>query len=155
MGLFRKCEIMSRIFFFLFFASTLFSESVRLYNDSPYQLRAVVRGADGSYLGELVLAPNTYNSWTDSNTQFGIYDRQRQESATPYTVMWYCMDGGDYSICTNVPNGSLVSAQTCDGARECKPRRKKRSVNPNHGQGEELYVPPESEQKETENWQAP
>lgn len=149
---------MNRIFLFLFlsaFSAALFSGSVRLYNDSPYQLRAVVSGADGSYLGELVMAPNSSSSWTDSNTQFGIYDRQREFSVTPYTVMWHCLDGGDYSICTNVPNGSSVTAQTCEGARECKPRSKRKPVNPNYGQGEELYVPPESEQKESENWQTP
>jgi hypothetical protein len=157
MGIFRKCEIMTRLFLTLFIAalSTLSSESVKLFNDSPYQLRAVVRGGDGSYLGELVIASNTFNSWTDSNTQFGIYDRQRRESVTPYTVMWYCMDGSDFSICTNVPNGGLVTAQTCDGARECGPRKQPKSPNPNHGQGEELYVPPQAEQKEGETWLAP
>ncbi len=140
---------MTRFLFIFFFAgllSPLFSGTIRLYNDSTFQLRVVVRGADGSYFGETVMAPQHTYSWTDSNTQFGIYDRQRQDSITPYTVMWYCMDGGDFSVCTNVATGATVSALSCVGARECKPRPKKNEVNPNKGQGEELYTPPEEEQ---------
>lgn len=135
-----------RLFFLIFLLiGSLHAGTIRLYNDSPYQLRVVVRGSDGGYLGETVMAPQHYYSWTDANTQFGIYDRQKPESVTPYTVMWYCMDGGDYSVCTSVANGATVAAMSCVGARECGPRQKRHDVNPNKGQGEELYTPPEEE----------
>ncbi|HSX03213.1 MAG TPA: hypothetical protein VLG76_00615 [Rhabdochlamydiaceae bacterium] len=127
--------------------TALFGGSVRLLNDSNFKLHAVVRGADGSYLGELVIDPQKTSTWTDSNTQFGIYDRQREESVTPYTVMWHCLDGGEYSICTNVANGATVSAQSCDGIRDCKPIPKRKPINPNQGKGEELMPPPPEEQQ--------
>src|SRR5262245_10281854 len=106
--------------FFVLFASCLFSGTVRLYNDSPYKLRVVVRGYDGSYLWELLMLPQNFSTWSDSERKFGVFGKGNPYSMgpsmaqIPYTVMWYCMDGGDYSVCTNVFTGSTVTAQTCE-----------------------------------------
>lgn len=104
--------------------------SVRLVNDSPTQLRAVIRGADGSYLGEAVIMPQHLSTWVDSYGRVGAgnvggLEQDASRSLTPYTVTWYCMDGGDYSFCSNVATGSTVSSQTCEGARICKKKTKK------------------------------
>ncbi len=149
---------MQRLFLiasFSLFSLSLFGGTIRLYNDSPYKLRAVIRGADGGYYGELAMDPQGYSSWTDANSQFGIYDKQRQQSVTPYTVIWYCLDGGDYSICTNVATGATVTAQGCEGARECKPKPKRKQVNPNEGKDERLFIPQPPEQQDIEEYPAP
>ena len=143
-------------FCFYFFASTLFCGTVRLYNDSPYKLRVVVRGADGSYLGELVMLPQNFSTWSDSDKQFGTFGKGNpysmgpSMSQLPYTVMWYCMDGGDYSVCNNVFTGATVTAQTCDGARMCKPVPKNKQGGPEMDQGEQLYIPPPPKEQEVE-----
>ncbi len=141
---------MNRLFFlFLILFCPLFSGTVRLYNDSPYNLRVVVRGNDGSYLGELMMPPQNFSTWTDANRQAGVFGKGNpysmgpSMSQLPYTVMWYCMDGSDYSVCGNVFTGSTVTAQTCDGARMCKPVPKKQpQKTPGAEQGEQLYIPP-------------
>jgi hypothetical protein len=111
----KKC-----VFLALLLASTaLFAGSVRLYNDSPYKLRAVVRAADGSYVGEMILLPQTFNTWTDSYNEWSPGPARSQ---TPYTIHWYCIEGGEYGICTNVSTGATVVASGCDGTRMCKPQ---------------------------------
>ena len=121
--------------------------TVRIFNDSPYKLRAVVRGADGTYMGELVMLSQHYSSWTDNPSQFGVFGPGNQYSQgppmpqSPYTVMFYCMDGSDFSVCTNINSGATITALTCDGARICKPAPKKKNPNPNAGSGEELNAP--------------
>lgn len=117
-----------------FSAAVLSANSLRLYNDSPYKLRAVVRGADGSYLGEMLVLPESFNTWTDSYSQFGPLGGHSGttpgavRSQTPYTVQWYCLDGSDYSICKNLATASVVLAESCDGARLCKPEPPKQNA---------------------------
>lgn len=124
--------------------------TVRLFNDSPYKLRAVVRGADGAYLGEMILSGQQFNTWSDANTQFGVFGKGNPYSQgppipqNPYTVLWYCLDGSDYSVCSLVPNAATVFAQTCAGARICKPVPKKKNTNPNESLGDEITTPPET-----------
>ncbi len=100
--------------------------SLTLKNDSPYPLRAIVRGADNSLLGELVIQPSRSMTWQDtygygSNYSQGANAAEQQgtRSKTPYTVTWQCLAGGDYSVCSFVYSGSLVFAQGCDGTRTC------------------------------------
>lgn len=108
----------------------LHAGSVRLINNSPYKLRAVIRGSDGTYLGEVIIVPNHSTTWTDSYGQQGYaghgtaYQQGATRSQTPYTVLWHCMEGKDYSICSTVPTGGTVSAQGCEGSRQCGPEVK-------------------------------
>ena len=110
---------------FILFVSFLDAGSVRLINDSPFKLRAVIRGNDGTYLGEMILNPAHEGNWSDSYGQIGhfgkgsLYKEGATRSQTPYTVIWHCLDGADYSICTIISTGGLVNAQGCDGARIC------------------------------------
>lgn len=144
---------MRPILFSLFMCSvSLFAGSVRLINDSPYKLRAVIRGNDGTFLGEMLLNPEHASTWNDSNGQLGyfgkgnVYQEQSTRSQTPYTVLWYCIDGADYSLCDMVSTGATVTAQSCAGARQCKPAKKQPGAFPNQPQGDFLQKDEQQEE---------
>lgn len=124
----------------------LFGGTVRLINNSPYDLRSVIRGADGSYLGEVIVKAQKETVWTDTYGNYGMYGgsdaraNQNYRSKTPYTVLWYCMDGADYAVCDTVSTGAVVTAQGCMGARMCKPKKKERY--PPQPEGHYLYEEP-------------
>jgi hypothetical protein len=134
------------IYCLMFFPLLLYAGSVRLINNSPYDLRAVVRGADGSFLGEVVVKAQKETAWTDTYGQYGTYGgagadaNQNYRSKTPYTVLWYCLDGSDYAVCDTVSTGAIVTAQSCAGSRMCKPNR--RDVYPQNPEGNYLYKNP-------------
>jgi hypothetical protein len=131
----QTTQSVRRILFFIFLSVSLQAGTVRLFNNSNFDLRAVVRGSDGSYLGEMVVKAQTVSSWSDSYIYAGGYRgpiRQYQSytrTRTPYVVQWYCMDGKDFAYCDTTSTGALVMALNCTGARTCTP--KKKSINPN------------------------
>ena len=126
------------------------ANSLKLKNDSPYTLRVAIRGGDNSFLGEVILSAQHSMNWTDVFGRSGYYgapNAQMQEgytSKTPYTVIWYCMDGNDYSICPQVATGSLVTASGCQGKRTCSAT--KPEAYPTQPQGQYLHpLPPPQE----------
>lgn len=104
----------------LFVSHMAYAGSVRLVNDSTYKLQAIVQASDGSSLGEVVVNPRQTMSWNDYNAGVGAYNQSR----TPYTVQWYCMDGNSFSTCANVSTGSIVQAMSGVGSRACKVPKK-------------------------------
>lgn len=116
----------------LFFPCLLFAGSIRLVNNSPYDLRAVIRGADNSFLGEVIVKSQRESDWTDTYGNYGTYgganarENQSSRSRTPYTVLWYCLEGGDYGVCDTVATGAMVTSSSCIGARMCKPVKKEK-----------------------------
>ncbi len=123
--------------------------TVRLINNSPYELRAVIRGSDGSYLSEMVVRSQKETVWTDTYGQFGMNGganesiNQNYRSQTPYTVLWYCMAGESYAVCDTVATGAVVMSQGCMGNRMCKPQKQEK--DPTHQpEGNYLYIPPKS-----------
>ena len=84
---------------FILSVQWIYAGSVRLYNNSNFDLRAVIRGSDGSYLGEVVVRAQNTTSWTDSYVYGGGYRGPNAQiesgyrSKTPYIVIWYCTDG--------------------------------------------------------------
>ncbi|MFA6119613.1 MAG: hypothetical protein WCT85_02600 [Parachlamydiales bacterium] len=117
-----------KIFFLplLFLSYSIFADSITLYNDSPFQLTAVVQSADGNVLAENVMAPNQQSVW-DTNqisTQLKI-NYKSSTSYTPFTVIWRCDYQGYYSVCTNIAAGSMVTADSCPGPHYCQPKPKK------------------------------
>jgi hypothetical protein len=133
---------------FLIGVSPGWANSLKLKNDSPYTLRVVIRGGDNSFLSELVLNTQHSITWTDVYGRSGYYgapNSQMQEgykSKTPYTLIWYCMDGSDYSMCTNIATGSFVTAQRCQGRCTCS--AKKPEKYPTEPQGQFLQPEPET-----------
>ena len=131
----------------ILFPLLLQAGTVRLINNSPYDLRAVIRGSDGSFLGELVVKAQKETVWTDSYGQYGTYGganartNQNSRSVTPYTVLWYCLDGASYGVCDTISTGAVVTAQGCIGSRMCKPRKQEK-YSP-HPEGNYLYTEPE------------
>lgn len=126
----------------------LFAGTVRLVNNSPYDLRAVIRGSDGSFLGEMVVKSQRESVWTDTYGQYGTFggsnatQNNNNRSITPYTVLWYCLDGADYAVCDTVSTGALVMSQGCMGARMCKPQKKEQY--PSQPEGQYLYQSPQN-----------
>lgn len=114
----------------LFSPLLCFAGSVKLVNNTAYRLRAVIRGNDGTFLGDLTLNSQQTTTWTDEygmggrDYLGGNYIGQFYRSQTPYTISWYCMDGGDYALCDGIPTGGTVAALSCNGARICKPSKK-------------------------------
>jgi hypothetical protein len=89
--------------------------SVNLFNNTDFRLKAVVISADGTVLDEVILNSRDASTWADDFYQFGSDPKM---SRTPYTVNWYCMSGKPFGTCTDVASGSVVLAQNC-GSREC------------------------------------
>ncbi|MDR2539920.1 MAG: hypothetical protein LBC45_04955 [Chlamydiales bacterium] len=105
------------------------AESIRLFNDSVYDLRAVVRGADGSFLAEMLIRAQNSAIWHNT---YGPYQSrvpiQQSRSQTPYVVVWYCLSGEQFSICDTVATGGVVEALSCLGTRTCKTRKKENTL---------------------------
>ena len=82
----------SFLFILMIFLSNGYAGSVRLTNDSHYKLRAVIRAADGTILGELVIGAQNNATWNDSYSHLGQFgkgnlaDEQVTQSQTPYDV---------------------------------------------------------------------
>lgn len=129
---------------------TCFAAYLQLLNDSSTYLYVKVFGADGSLITETSIAPQATNIYSDQYTyNQGSNPTQTQ---TPYTVHWYCQDSGvDYSICTNVSDGALVSAESCSGARQCPQKKmpKQDQLPPNFGSG--FQNPPQFPPEEPQN----
>jgi hypothetical protein len=127
---------------FLLLACGVDAGSVRLSNNSSYQLRAVIRGGDGSYLGEVLVNPQQTMSWNDYNGAVAFPN----QSLTPYTVLWFCNDeeGSPYAICTDVGSGFTVVAKSCVGTRSCKPKQKQQTP-PNQAPPTEEYLQKQAE----------
>lgn len=96
--------------------SSAWANSVNLFNNTDYKLRAVVLAADGTVLDEVILNSRDASTWADDFYQFGY---NPASANTPYTVNWYCMNGQPFAACTDVSAGSVVLAQNCTGAQEC------------------------------------
>ncbi len=109
---------MKKLGLFLCFSLSAFASSVRLYNDSPYPLIAVVQGADGKKLGEVFIQPNQLMIWSDNSGMTGYQEPSKSE--TPFSVLWYCSEGTPYSVTPQVGNAGMVTAQTSQGNRQCK-----------------------------------
>lgn len=117
--------------------SALSFGSIRLNNDSPSKLRAVIRAADGTYLGEMVILPGHFNTWSTDYPSFGPggtnYEKQPSWSQTPYTVTWHCLDGGLFGVVDDVSPGALVTAGSSNGPRYCKPEEKGKNKQDPYG----------------------
>jgi len=118
---------MKRLFLLFFIPITfIFADSVTLYNDSIFELIAIVRSASGKVLAQKTLAPGEQSIWsTDQITTQLDIEYDSSGSYTPFTVQWQCSYEGVFSVCYNVASGSIVVATKCPGPHYCKPKPKK------------------------------
>jgi len=116
------------ILFVFVFACFLKADSIFLVNNSPYALTAVIHGADGSVLGEVVVQAGEQNTLTigENRTSLNI-PQDSKASITPYYVIWKCPYGGFYSICSNISPGAMARAGDGDGVKTCQPKPKKKN----------------------------
>jgi hypothetical protein len=123
------------LIYLVFFIICLEAESVRLFNDSAYDLRAVIRGADNSFLGEMIIRSQNSTTWYNT---YGPYESrtpvQKIRSQTPYKVVWYCLNGEQFSMCDTVATGGVAVALSCLGPRTCRSKER-----PNESVPEQEY----------------
>ncbi|HEU64736.1 MAG: hypothetical protein KR126chlam4_00298 [Candidatus Anoxychlamydiales bacterium] len=122
---------MRKILIFLLFPSFfLFADGIKLFNDSPFELTAIVQSADGKVIAQKNFAPEEQSVWsTDQTSTEWISNYDATSSYTPYTVIWRCSYEGYYSVCSEVAAGAMVTAHSCPGSKYCKPKPKKDQKN--------------------------
>ncbi len=110
------------LFVSAFFIINAFASSIRLNNNSPYDLRATIRGNHGKILGNVEVISEQIVIWEDryvvrDYSELRPMNRETEGfSQTPYTVVWTIIDGGEiYSTCRQVASGEMVSAGSCRG----------------------------------------
>jgi hypothetical protein len=108
--------MMKRAGIFFLLAGSLCADSINLFNDSEYTLKAVIYDANATMLGEFILNSRDATEWSNDQN-YGA--EMAYASASPYTVNWTCLSGGPYGSCDNVAAGSTVTAQSCGGVQEC------------------------------------
>ncbi len=118
----------------LLLPNLLMATSVYLMNDSSYPLRAVIRANDGTYLGEMVLNPQTTSTWSDGGRPSAGLERY-PSTRTPYMVTWYCMEGSIFSVFQSAPTGGTASALAGSGTKACKPKKKKQNSQETNPEG--------------------
>lgn len=102
----------------ILWGSFLAANSVTLVNSSPFPLNATIYAADGTILGQYSLKPQDQKEWSNDNSLVNP-----TESQTPYTVIWTCATGGNYSVCSNVGPGAEVFSSSCAGPLVCPPKK--------------------------------
>jgi hypothetical protein len=122
---------MRKIFLLMFaIVSIAVGDSITLYNDSVFELIAIVRGADGTLLAQQTFSPGEQSVWSTDQMSTSLdvpYDAS--SSYTPYTVIWKCSYQGVFSVCYNVASGAIVVATGCAGAGYCNPKPKNNNKN--------------------------
>jgi hypothetical protein len=95
-----------------------------LINDSPYELTAVVYSATGVFLGQTIVQPGEQANWVENmkTTPLKIPNAP-SVSQTPYTVIWRCSHGENFSMCNDVSTGANVRATICPGLHFCAPKQ--------------------------------
>lgn len=119
---------MKKLLVLLGLLCTLQAGTVRLINDSVFQLQAEIRGADGSSLATVSLNSQQAMTWDDYAGGRGTYSQSR----TPYTVIWYCPSGNVFGVASQISSGAATSALSSSGDRACQ-ETKEKPGNPSKG----------------------
>lgn len=99
------------LFVCMFFASSmLFATSLKLTNDSTYNLKVVIYSYDGEQLYETEVEKGKTVKWDDSYKPKS--SSQSKHSITPLTVTWL-RDEDVFSSCKGVHSGASISATSC------------------------------------------
>jgi hypothetical protein len=123
MGLYKSLRdkggfVKKFLLFFLCYAAFVQAGSLRLQNESVCPLKAIIQGADGTVLSEMLVGPQEIVSWNDSK------GKSPSKSQTPYQVYWYCLDGESFCVCEHVSTGSFVKTGYGVGRKSCNSSKK-------------------------------
>lgn len=121
--------------------SVLSASSLRLVNDTPYDLSVVIRGNGGMTLGQVKVLKGQSWVWEENylvDDNFGDKSQLKpmnpyQEGYTqsPYVVTWYILESGEtYGTCNNVSSGSYVSAKGCQTYGRQPPKKEQQKGQP-------------------------
>jgi hypothetical protein len=119
---------MKNLFFFItcFIYSSIYSYSLFLINDSPFELTAIVQSATGDFIGQQFLQPGEQKQWYSEIKKTVIKELYTASgSTTPFTVTWQCAYEGTYSVSQNIAPGSVVKASEGEGSKTCKKKPEK------------------------------
>ncbi len=122
----------SFFFFFLLGIASLQAVSIRLHNEANCPLKAIIYGADGVILSEVVVDAQGSSLWSDTVNplQKGNLPAQGStRSRTPFTVHWECLDGKNFCILEDVSTGAFVSTAQGTGKKTCAPPHKTEVVS--------------------------
>ncbi|PCI94352.1 hypothetical protein COB11_03920 [Candidatus Aerophobetes bacterium] len=141
---------MSKKFFLFVFSSALFfgsleSASVKILNDTPFPLSALIMSQNGKILGRQAVDTQKQMVWQNSNLQ------SQNSSQAPFTVIFHCADGSVYGTVTGVSSAGMVMASTAHGNRFCKPVKKKDKTG-RQGQSEQSEDLNEKEQQQLKEY---
>ncbi len=100
---------------------SLEAASLQLQNETHHPLRAVILGADGSRLGEVVVQAQKTIRW--NSTPIDTPPQGPSKSITPMTVQWFCEDGEVYCVSSDATGGALIRTSLCDGKKVCKEKK--------------------------------
>jgi len=129
----KKKSLLFLLISIFFFIGTSYAMSLTLYNDSPYELTALIKSAGGKLLGQEILQPREERIWNtelSTSDDYSIEENvdQPEKSLTPYMVIWKCPYGGNYSIDVEVQPGAYVNANYGQGAHYCRPKKEKQKA---------------------------
>lgn len=107
-----------KIVFCLLACFGLEGASLRLENNAPCPLKAVVEAADGSILGELLVESSETKIWSEESG-FTV-KKPPSRSITPLKVYWYCPSGETFSFSDSLSTGTLVRSRDGAGNKSCR-----------------------------------
>lgn len=103
---------------FLLFSVSLFGQTLRLFNDSAFDLHCTIYAFDGSQLQTLDLGPQVMLVW---ELGYAGFDRSPSLTTTPFRVSFFCDTGDLFGAWPSVPSGAFVNAMgSPEGPKGCK-----------------------------------
>ncbi|MFZ4773272.1 MAG: hypothetical protein ACOYK9_04700 [Chlamydiia bacterium] len=108
----------------LLLCCSLFGQTLKLYNDSAFDLHATIYAYDGTKLETLNLGPQVTVIW---ELGYAGFERSPSMTTTPFSVSFFCETGELYGAWTAVPTGALVNASGSPvGPKGCKIKKPKK-----------------------------
>lgn len=112
-----------KLFIILFMIPLLVNAaSIKLINDTEYDLTAILRGKSGVLLGEIFVKSFYTEEWTYNASLYETPPKGGINDFTPITVNWMCMGGKVYAVCENAIPGMEITANECEGSHWCEPK---------------------------------
>ncbi|CAM0116721.1 hypothetical protein [Rhabdochlamydiaceae symbiont of Dictyostelium giganteum] len=118
--------------------SSAFAGSIRLINDSSYPLTAQIYAADGTSIGSQPVLQKQGIQWISQS----LPGHNFTDSQTPYTVMWICAEGKEFSVCRQVSTGSTITAMGGSGDYRCTAALQDETPPPDQKNASKAIGPP-------------